>query len=132
MHVSHCCCSRELQSVVQVEAAHRELAGVEAGDGRDESNRSLAEQLADAQNAQACLLSDRTHSSNMLAVLVAVRLAFMLSTGLLWCFDCDGACSATDAACEHTALPADGCSLRRKAGRGEGQAPTQAAGRAAT
>lgn len=35
-----------------VEAASRALAGAEAGDGRDESNRSLVEQLADAQNAQ--------------------------------------------------------------------------------
>lgn len=35
-----------------VEAASRELAGVEAGDGRDESNRSLQERLADAVNAQ--------------------------------------------------------------------------------
>ena len=36
-----------------VEAAERELAGAQAGDGRDESNRSLQERLADAQNAQA-------------------------------------------------------------------------------
>ncbi|MEW5297617.1 MAG: hypothetical protein WDW36_000815 [Sanguina aurantia] len=35
-----------------VEAATRELAGVEAGDGRDESNRSLTERLADAQKEQ--------------------------------------------------------------------------------
>lgn len=35
-----------------VEAAQRELAGAEAGDGRDESNRSLQERLADAQTAQ--------------------------------------------------------------------------------
>ena len=35
-----------------VEAAQRELAGAEAGDGRDESNRSMQERLADAQNAQ--------------------------------------------------------------------------------
>lgn len=39
-----------------VEAAERELAGAHAGDGRDESNRSLQERLADAQNAQASLL----------------------------------------------------------------------------
>lgn len=39
-----------------VEAAERELAGAQAGDGRDESNRSLQERLADAQNAQARLL----------------------------------------------------------------------------
>ncbi|KAL3142691.1 hypothetical protein ABBQ38_002993 [Trebouxia sp. C0009 RCD-2024] len=38
-----------------VEAAERELAGAQAGDGRDESNRSLQERLADAQNAQARL-----------------------------------------------------------------------------
>ena len=36
-----------------MEAAQRELAGAEAGDGRDESNRSMQERLADAQNAQA-------------------------------------------------------------------------------
>ena len=41
---------------VAVEAAERELAGAQAGDGRDESNRSLHERLADAQNAQARLL----------------------------------------------------------------------------
>ncbi|WIA16380.1 hypothetical protein OEZ85_013075 [Tetradesmus obliquus] len=35
-----------------VEAATRELAGAETGDGRDESNKSLQERLADAQNAQ--------------------------------------------------------------------------------
>lgn len=35
-----------------VEAAARELAGAEAGDGRDESNKTLAERLADAQNGQ--------------------------------------------------------------------------------
>ena len=35
-----------------MEAAQRELAGAEAGDGRDESNRSLQERLADAQTAQ--------------------------------------------------------------------------------
>ena len=35
-----------------VEAAARELAGAEAGDGRDESNRSLQERLADAQRMQ--------------------------------------------------------------------------------
>ena len=37
------------------EAASRELAGAEAGDGRDESNRSLQERLADAQRAQVRL-----------------------------------------------------------------------------
>ncbi len=35
-----------------VEAAQRELAGAEAGDGRDESNQSLSERLRDAENAQ--------------------------------------------------------------------------------
>jgi hypothetical protein len=39
----------------KVEAAQRELAGAEAGDGRDESNRSLQERLTDAQNAQVGL-----------------------------------------------------------------------------
>lgn len=39
-----------------VEAAERELAGAQAGDGRDESNKSLQERLAEAQNAQARLL----------------------------------------------------------------------------
>ena len=49
-----------------VEAAARELAGAEAGDGRDESNRSLQERLADAQRSQVihCLQcgSDRRPS----------------------------------------------------------------------
>ncbi len=40
------------RAVAGVEAANNELAGAEAGDGRDESNRSLQERLADAQNAQ--------------------------------------------------------------------------------
>jgi structural maintenance of chromosome 2 len=40
------------QAVLGVEAAQNELAGAEAGDGRDASNRSLQERLADAQNAQ--------------------------------------------------------------------------------
>ncbi|KAL6754645.1 structural maintenance of chromosomes protein 2 [Haematococcus lacustris] len=35
-----------------LKAAQRELAGAEAGDGRDESNRSLQERLADAQTEQ--------------------------------------------------------------------------------
>ncbi len=42
------------QAGVAVEAAERELAGAQAGDGRDESNKSLQERLADAQNAQVC------------------------------------------------------------------------------
>lgn len=40
------------RATASVEAATRELAGVEAGDGRDESNRSMQERLADAQTAQ--------------------------------------------------------------------------------
>ena len=35
-----------------IEAAQRELAGAEAGDGRDESNRTLQERLADTENSQ--------------------------------------------------------------------------------
>lgn len=35
-----------------VEAAQRELAGAEAGDGRDQSNRSLQERLIDTENSQ--------------------------------------------------------------------------------
>ena len=42
----------ESAAATAVEAAVRELAGAEAGDGRDESNRSLQERLADAQTAQ--------------------------------------------------------------------------------
>ena len=38
-----------------VEAAARELAGAEAGDGRDESNRSAQERLADAATTQVCV-----------------------------------------------------------------------------
>lgn len=45
------------QAAVAVEAAERELAGAQAGDGRDESNRSLQERLADAQNAQVLCTS---------------------------------------------------------------------------
>eukprot|EP00878_Enallax_costatus_P012275 GHUV01012822.1.p1 GENE.GHUV01012822.1~~GHUV01012822.1.p1 ORF type:complete len:987 (+),score=463.32 GHUV01012822.1:251-3211(+) len=49
-----------------VEAATRELAGAETGDGRDESNKSLQERLADAQNAQTaadaeCKAADIKH-----------------------------------------------------------------------
>lgn len=47
--------------VLQVEAANREVAGVEAGDGRDESNRSLAERLADAHNTQVLSGSSLIH-----------------------------------------------------------------------
>jgi structural maintenance of chromosome 2 len=39
-------------AVANVTSAEAELAGAEAGDGRDGSNRSLQERLADAQNAQ--------------------------------------------------------------------------------
>lgn len=41
------------EAAAAVEAAERELAGAQAGDGRDESNKTLQERLADAQNAQA-------------------------------------------------------------------------------
>lgn len=41
-------------AVAAVEAAGNELAGAQAGDGRDSSNRSMQERLADAQNAQVC------------------------------------------------------------------------------
>ena len=37
-------------------AAENELAGVETGDGRDEFNRSLSQQLADAQKEQVWFL----------------------------------------------------------------------------
>ncbi len=40
------------KAVADVEAAQNELAGAEAGDGRDASNRSLQERLSAAQNAQ--------------------------------------------------------------------------------
>ena len=40
------------RAATAVEAAQRELAGAEAGDGRNESNQSLQEQLEGAQNAQ--------------------------------------------------------------------------------
>jgi structural maintenance of chromosome 2 len=40
------------RALADVEAAQNELAGAEAGDGRDASNRSMQERLADAQNAQ--------------------------------------------------------------------------------
>ena len=40
------------RAVTAVEAAQRELAGAEAGDGRNESNQSLQEQFEEAQNAQ--------------------------------------------------------------------------------
>lgn len=42
-------CCMGCSAKVAVEAAAREVAGVEAGDGRDESNRSLAQRLADAK-----------------------------------------------------------------------------------
>lgn len=42
------------QAGAAVEGAQRELAGAEAGDGRDEDNKSLQERLADAKNAQVC------------------------------------------------------------------------------
>ena len=48
-----------------VEAAQRGLAGAEAGDGRDESNRSMQERLSDAQNAQVCLLTGSNDSGQV-------------------------------------------------------------------
>lgn len=45
-------CSRARSAELAVQAAQNELAGAEAGDGRDASNRSMQERLADAQNAQ--------------------------------------------------------------------------------
>ena len=45
-------------AAASVEAADRELAGAQAGDGRDESNKSLQERLADANNAQASWQKD--------------------------------------------------------------------------
>lgn len=41
-----------------MEAATRELAGAEAGDGRDESNRSMAQRLADARREQTAAAAD--------------------------------------------------------------------------
>lgn len=41
-----------------MEAATRELAGAEAGDGRDESNRSMAQRLADAKREQTAAAAD--------------------------------------------------------------------------
>lgn len=41
-----------------VKAAECELAGAIAGDGRDESNRSMAERLADAQSAEKTSISE--------------------------------------------------------------------------
>ncbi len=49
------------RATAAVEAAQREVAGAEAGDGRDESNRTLQERLADAQNAQ--VRADRSRCS---------------------------------------------------------------------
>ncbi|GLC36640.1 hypothetical protein PLESTB_000125000 [Pleodorina starrii] len=45
-----------------VEAATCELAGAEAGDGRDESNRSLQERLADAQVQQTAADAEATQA----------------------------------------------------------------------
>lgn len=67
-----------------VEAAERELAGAQAGDGRDQSNRSLQERLADAQNAQARLwaqgwLSWKTCLTPTLAIILLSNLCLALS-----------------------------------------------------
>jgi structural maintenance of chromosome 2 len=45
-------------STAALSAAWVLLAGAEAGDGRDESNRSLQERLADAQNAASAAESE--------------------------------------------------------------------------
>ena len=56
-----------------VEAAQRELAGAEAGDGRDESNRSMQERLSDAQNAQVCLLTTSKDSGQVWGLLAKLN-----------------------------------------------------------
>ena len=67
------------QAAVAVEAAERELAGAQAGDGRDESNRSLQERLADAQNAQVlctpCQPLNTLGNSSQSAATACLRLA---------------------------------------------------------
>ena len=52
-----------------VEAAQRELAGAETGDGRDESNRSAQERLADAANAQTAAEAEAKAADVKLKVL---------------------------------------------------------------
>lgn len=42
----------DCRATESVTAAQNELAGAEAGDGRDASNKSLQERLADAENAK--------------------------------------------------------------------------------
>ena len=76
------------QAAVAVEAAERELAGAQAGDGRDESNRSLQERLADAQNAQVlctpCLplnILDKLISGHIHALLTKLQ---QIAKGLLY------------------------------------------------
>ena len=46
------CRDREVAARQAVEAAENVLAGAESGDGRDESNKSLRERLADAETRQ--------------------------------------------------------------------------------
>ena len=60
------------QATAAVEAGERELAGDQAGDGRDESNRSLQERLADAQNAQVSSLVHAVASSVVLEMLLVL------------------------------------------------------------
>lgn len=50
--------ARHEQAKEAVEAATRELAGAQSGDGRDGSNRSLEERLADAQQQQTAAEAD--------------------------------------------------------------------------
>lgn len=70
-----------------VEAAERELAGAQAGDGRDESNRSLQERLAIAQNAQArLLLKSVSTCCSSVVFLVAI-------TQQVWRSQCQGRAS---------------------------------------
>ena len=76
------------QAAVAVEAAERELAGAQAGDGRDESNRSLQERLADAQNAQVLCtpcqpLNIHLTNSSQSAATACSRLAAAFAC-LLW------------------------------------------------
>ena len=67
-----------------MEAAQRELAGAEAGDGRDESNRSLSERLRDAENAQVgftCIHSSFRVALENVYHLGTLRSVAALSTG---------------------------------------------------
>lgn len=69
---------RVSQAEAGTEAAARELAGAESGDGRDESNRSLPERLADAKNAQTAADAEAKQVRVLLAYLYAYRNAYVL------------------------------------------------------